>query len=314
MARETGRILAICHVLRYSPFFQALRQVLMSGAIGRIVTVQHTENVAFWHMAHSFVRGPWSRKGVSSPMILSKSCHDLDILLYLINRPPLRVSSFGSLTWFRPENAPEGAADFCLDGCAAEPSCPYSVQKNYLGGNRIDWIKDSPHVSIDTSYAAKLAALRKGTFGRCVFKAGNDVVDHQVVNIEFEDGITVNFLLHAFAAENTRTMRYGCTQGEIRAHLDKNEIRVGHFRDGREEIILPGELSGGHSGGDGGMLRGFVEAVRAQDTSRILTGVETSLEGHLLAFAAEESRLNNGRMIDMVEYRARIEAETSTNR
>jgi len=310
-ARATGRILAICHVLRYAPFFQTLKEILTARVVGDVVTVVHIENVAFWHQAHSFVRGRWRRRDESSPMILAKSCHDLDLLVYLIGRRPLRLSSFGALTWFRRENAPKGAAERCLDGCPVEPICPYSVQKNYLGGDRPGWIKDSDHVTIDKTLEGKLAALRAGPFGRCVWKCDNDVVDHQVVNIEFEGGTTAMFLMHAFAAENTRTMRYGCTRGEIKGHAGRNELRVTHFADGREDVIHPGQIAGGHGGGDVAMVRQFVEAITTGDPARMLTNVEVSLESHLLAFAAEESRLNHGRVVDMNAYRQRIEEEVA---
>ncbi len=308
-ARETGRILAVCHVLRYTPLFHALKGILTGRALGDVVTVVHIENVGFWHQAHSFVRGSWSRKASNSPMILSKSCHDMDILIYMLGKKPVRLSSFGSLTYFKPENAPPNAAERCLDGCPAELGCPYSVQKNYLGGARPDWIKNSDHVSADKSYAAKLEALKTGPFGRCVYKSGNDVVDHQTVHIEFEGGATVSFLMHAFSAECCRTFRYGCTKGEIKGHGDKNELRVSYFEDGREEVIKPGSVEGGHGGGDTGMMLRFVDAMLSNDASKILTDANASLDSHYLAFAAEESRLANGKVIEMSEYRARIESE-----
>jgi hypothetical protein len=183
------------------------------------------------------------------------------------------------------------------------------VQKNYLGGNRPDWIKDSDHLGADKSYEAKMEVLKTGPLGRCVYKSGNDVVDHQAVNIEFEGGATVSFLMHAFAVENCRTIRYGCTKGEIKAHGDKHELKVGYFEDGREDIIKPGSLEGGHGGSDTAMMLQFVEAMQANDPSKILTNAEASLDSHYMAFAAEESRLANGKVVEMSEYRARIESE-----
>ena len=308
-ARETGLTLAVCHVMRYAPFYQAMRRILDTRDLGEIVTVEHKENVAFWHYAHSFVRGPWSRKGESSPMILAKSCHDMDILLYLIGRRPVRLSSFGSLSYFRPENAPAGAADRCLDGCPAEPDCPWSVLRTYLGGDLPSWVKDSDHLSVDKTREGKLEALRTARHGRCVFKAGNDVVDHQVVNIEFEGGATANFLMHAFSRENTRTMRYGLTRGEIKGHHGRNEIRVGYFGDGTEEIVRPGRMVGGHGGGDTALMLQFTESLRTGDPAAVITNADVSLESHLMAFAAEESRLNAGQVIEMAAYRERIEKE-----
>lgn len=308
-ARESGRMLAVCHVLRYGPFFQTVKKVIHSGVIGDIVSGVHLENVSFWHQGHGFVRGPWSTKAAGSPMILQKSCHDLDLLVYLLGKRPARLSSFGSLTYFKPENAPRNAPGRCLDGCPAEPTCPYSVQKNYLGGNRPGWLRDSDHLSTDTSYEGKVKALNTGPMGRCVYKCGNDVVDHQAVNIEFEGGATMCFLMHAFTEENCRTLRYCGTKGEIKGHGGKQEVKVNYFEDGREDTIRPGRIEGGHGGSDTVMMQQFVQAILSNDPSGILTNAEVSLDSHYLAFAAEESRLANGKVIEMSEYRARIESE-----
>ncbi|WP_328924466.1 Gfo/Idh/MocA family oxidoreductase [Streptomyces sp. NBC_00190] len=129
-----GVILSVGHILRYTPYTRALKHVLDSGRIGDVVSVQHLEPVGFWHQAHSFVRGNWRREDQASSMLMAKSCHDLDWLQYVLGRPPVRVSSFGRLSHFRPGNRPAGAADRCLD-CAVEDTCPYSAKRDY--GDRL---------------------------------------------------------------------------------------------------------------------------------------------------------------------------------
>jgi len=71
----------ICHVLRYTPFFMALKNILDENTIGELISIQHNENVGHFHQAHSFVRGHWSNSEESSPMILAKCCHDIHLVL-----------------------------------------------------------------------------------------------------------------------------------------------------------------------------------------------------------------------------------------
>jgi len=214
-AEGSRRILQICHVLRYTSFFSTLYDIVNSGRLGEIVTVEHKENVAYWHMAHSFVRGNWRRTDTSSPMLLSKCCHDLDILSWVIGRRCKRVSSFGSLTHFRPDRAGPEIPERCTDGCPIEQECPYSAMKQYLGPH-IGWPVSV--ISVDTSYEARLEAIKTGPYGRCVYRCDNDVVDHQVVNMEFEGGLTVSFTMHGHSHENCRTMRYSGTKATLRGH------------------------------------------------------------------------------------------------
>ncbi|MCA9922605.1 MAG: hypothetical protein KC421_09540, partial [Anaerolineales bacterium] len=162
-AEKQGRLLQICHVLRYAPFFVALHDVLKSGRLGQIVTVEHRENVLSWHMAHSFVRGNWRNATLSSPMILSKCCHDLDVLYWNLGRPVTRLHSFGSLVHYRPENAPEGATRRCTDGCPAAEACPWDARKLYLNMNNNGWPVTA--IASDLSEAGRRNALETGPYG-----------------------------------------------------------------------------------------------------------------------------------------------------
>jgi predicted dehydrogenase len=289
---QAGVLFAVCHVLRYTPYTALVRQVVGGGRLGTVMSVQHLEPVGFSHHAHSYVRGAWRRQDASTFMLLAKSCHDLDWLRYMVGRPIRRVASFGGLSHFRPENRPAGAADRCLD-CAVEPTCPYSAVRFYThhlerGG---DWPLDA--VIDRYTEADLLTALRHGPYGRCVYACDNDVVDHQVVAMEFDGGATGTLAMTAFNAGGHRRTRLFGTHGELEG--DGETVRVHEFLTGTTEVLSarpPGDATagGGHGGGDWGLLDAFVRAVATGDRSHVLTGPRESLEAHLVAFAAERAR------------------------
>ena len=134
-AEEKGTQIMVCHVMRYTKFYRKLKELIDSGVIGDVVHVTHTENVAYWHYAHSYVRGNWHKTADSSPMILAKCCHDMDILSWLLGSRCRTVSSFGDLRYFREENAPAGSPARCTDGCPHSGSCPYYAPALYLDDN-----------------------------------------------------------------------------------------------------------------------------------------------------------------------------------
>jgi predicted dehydrogenase len=304
-SESAGKMLHICHVMRYSPFYVTLYETLRSGAVGEVMTVDHRENVAFWHQAHSFVRGNWGNSARSAPMILAKSCHDMDVLFWLLDRPVLKLTSFGALTHFRPEQAPEGAPKRCTDGCPHWESCPYYAPRIYLRDHS-GWPISA--ISLNLSYEARIKALHSGPYGRCVYHCDNDVVDHMTIQMLFEGDVTVTFTMHAFSHENCRTLRYDGTKASLRGHGGKGELRLHDFRTMKEREIQIPSVEGGHGGGDAGLMTAFVQALRGEGTA-LHTSARDSLESHLMAFAAEESRLNGGAQIDMNAYRARIEAQ-----
>lgn len=302
-AEETGRQLQICHVLRYTPFWQALRAVVQSGALGRIISVTHRENLIYYHMAHSFVRGNWRSEATSGPMILSKCCHDFDILLWILQKPVAWLQSFGSLIHFRPENAPEGATERCTDPCPAADSCKYEATRRYARDGE-GWPQNA--VSYIPTSAARLEQLKTDWYGRCVYQCDNDVVDHQTVNMELEDGTTVTLVMNGQSDEESRTMRWDGTKATLYGKFSSrgHEIRIHHHRTGEvEEVPVIARDGSGHGGGDFGIVRSFVNSLRGQPDDSVTTARE-SLESHLLAFAAEESRLRKT-VINMEQYRLR---------
>jgi predicted dehydrogenase len=287
--------------LRYTPFFSTLHEILASGRLGKIMTVEHRENVVYWHMAHSFVRGNWRNTALSSPMILAKCCHDLDILYWNMGQPVKQLHSIGSLRHYRPENAPEGALLRCTDGCPVE--CQWDARKLYLG-DYSKWIVMA--LGTDLSETGKLKALQEGWYGRCVYHCDNDVVDNQTVNMEFADGTSVVLFMHGHSHKEGRTMRYDGTRATLRgrSEADSQQIEIqAHLTGEREEVPIP-KATSGHGGGDFGIVGSFVRAMRGEEAA--LTTARESLESHLMAFAAEESRLK-GTVVNMADFRQEAE-------
>jgi predicted dehydrogenase len=288
--QRAGILFAVCHVLRYTAYTDVVKGVLDSGRIGRVVSIQHLEPVGWWHHAHSFVRGPWRDTASSSPMLLAKSCHDIDWLLYLAGQPARRVSSFGGLSHFRPAEKPAGAAEVCLD-CPVEPDCPYSAKRLYFA--RLADDPDGWPLSVVTPVAteeALVAALRSGPYGRCVYNGDNDVVDHQVVTMELADGATVSFTMTAFTPYEQRKTRIFGTHGYLEG--DGARLRVVDFRTGAEELVEVAEsTSADHSGGDQALVDAFLAAVATGDAGLIRSDAATSLAGHRVVWAAEQARL-----------------------
>jgi predicted dehydrogenase len=294
-AELAGVQLAVCHVLRYTPLTRHIRAMLDGGRLGELVSVQHLEPVGWWHFAHSYVRGNWRRADLATPMLLAKACHDVDWLQYVVGRPAVRVSSFGSLFHFRPEQAPPGAADRCVR-CPVEDACAYSAARLYrscLGDpERERWPLGA--ITDDPTPEGVEAALRDGPYGRCVYACDNDAVDHQVVTIEYEGGVTASLTVAAFTPMADRKTRILGTRGYLDS--DGETIRVYDFRTASEEVIDVGAGSDasaarGHAGGDAGLVDAFLSSITAADPSLIKTGPAESLTSHRLVWAAERARL-----------------------
>lgn len=286
-ARKTGRTLAVCHVLRYTPFYMTLKTLVDTGKVGQVTTINQIENVGYWHQAHSFVRGNWRNSQETSPMLLQKSCHDMDIILWLMGSRCTRVQSFGSLGYFTPENAPEGAAKRCLDGCPHVQTCPYSAPKLYMDMERTGWPVDV--VTTDMSLEGRRKALAEGPYGRCVYYCDNDVVDRQVVNLEFANGGVATFTMTGLSADFFRELKIFGTEGQIRANMGTKEIILHRF--GEEPKTIPVDMgleSSGHGGGDYGIMADFLRILREGGESR--SSADASLQSHLICFAAERSR------------------------
>ena len=305
-ASRLGRRVVVCHVLRYTPFYQYLYRTIRSGKIGQVAAIQAVENVGYWHQAHSFVRGNWRNTELSSPMILQKSCHDMDILVWLSGKSCRRVSSFGSLMHFRPENAPEGAAMRCLD-CKAKEKCPYDAEKIYLTDERTGVLHGHTgwpaNVLVSHPNEERIrAALAEGPYGRCVYHCDNDVVDHQIVNLEMEAGVTVSFTMCAFN-QGGREIHVMGTMGEIVGDMNANTITVTVFGQKPETVdvrTLADDFSG-HGGGDRRLVEDLLDLEEGR-AGQALTSIEKSMESHYMAMAAEYSRLRHGETVDLEKF------------
>jgi predicted dehydrogenase len=353
---ETSRILGVCHVLRYTNFFSTIKDTIQKGLLGDIVNISHRENVSWYHMAHSFVRGNWRNVKSSSPMILAKCCHDLDLLYWMVGAKTKKISSFGGLKHFASMNAPKNSPDYCVEGCPIESSCLYYAPRIYINivpiiqvlekSNQIgfkilanlrkkhiklltmlskpikllhrlrywrEWPVEPlysglPEESIeDYSDETKMKILKTSPYGRCVYKCDNDVVDHQVVNIEFENNVTANLIMHGFSEREGRTLRIDGTKATLYGQFSDSgqEILLFDHFSGTEKVIFTQKLSigsSGHGGGDFALVDAFLETLLNKSKSQPLTNAYETLESHLMAFAANESRLQ-AKVIDMQNFR-----------
>jgi hypothetical protein len=294
MTRKTGRIVAICHVLRYSPYFIKMKKLIDDGAIGELVSIQHMEPIEHIHMSHSYVRGNWHNSKQTTPIILAKSCHDLDILRWMIGKKSQSIAAMGDLKWFRSENAPAGSTDRCMNGCAVESSCPYSALKIYTSNRNWTYVFDLPEEK-EKQADAILEYLRTTNYGRCVYRMDNDQPDHYVTSIQFEDNITVNFSMEAFTSYAGRRTRVMGSMGDMVG--DMEELIITDFRMDQSKKLIPkaedveNYKNSGHGGGDWFLMRDFVTAVANQDPKYLTSTIDQSIESHLMGFAAEESRL-----------------------
>lgn len=293
-------IFGVCHVLRYTQYTQKLKTMLDSGVIGDIVSIQHLEPIGYWHFAHSYVRGNWRNEEESSCMLLAKSCHDLDWLRYIAGSKFTKISSFGSLRHFKSENKPQHASGRCVS-CGFEEKCPYSAKKIYFKRakqNQFNWPVNV--ITQDLTIKGVNKAIADGPYGRCVYDCDNDVVDNQVVNMEFENGITASFTVTAFTEMTDRRTRIFGTKGEINGN--GSQIQCYNFLNDTKEVIdvnnSDGSILTNHGGGDLELMKAFVNAVAAQDQNCILSGPLESLETHLSVFAAENSR-KKGQIISL---------------
>lgn len=306
-AKEKGLTFMICHVLRYTPFFGQIKTLIDEGAIGNLMSIQHNENIGYFHMAHSFVRGNWRNSKESSPIILAKSCHDMDILHYLTGSRCSAISSFGSLSHFNKENAPKNADTRCCN-CAVESTCVYSAYKQYLP-NIGKW--PTTVISEFQTKKAVLSAIENGPYGRCVYACDNDVCDHQVTNMRFENGVTATFNLSAFTEKVHRTIKIMGTKGEIKANDLKNEISLHLFGENSFKVFHPQVVSGGHGGGDHQMMFDFINLIQ-NGTGQALTSAAASVHSHLMSFAAEQSRLE-GKTISLKAFEGDLHALLPSN-
>ena len=293
LARKKNRIVAVCHVLRYAPYFVKMKELIASGAVGTVVSMQHLEPIEYSHMAHSYVRGNWHNSKETTPIILAKSCHDLDIMKWVLNKKAQKISAMGDLKWFRTENAPEGSTARCTDGCKVERECPYSAIKEYVDLNKRTAVFDVPAGTKDRkAYIAE--KLKTTNYGRCVYRMDNDQPDHYISNIQFSDNVTASFSMEALSSLHGRRTRVMGSMGDLNG--DMTELVHTDFRTGKQTKFVPKAedveeyKNSGHGGGDWMLVRDFVQAVAQRNPALLTSTIDDSIESHVMGFMAEESR------------------------
>lgn len=297
-AEKKGVKVLVCHVLRYAPFFKKVKEIIMNDIIGEIMSIIHVEAVGNVHQSHSYVRGNWHCESETTPMLLAKCCHDIDIIQWLIDKPCKKVQSFGNLSYFNSKNAPEGAPVRCISGdCPIEDICPYNCKKLYYENKDNLWFRRACTRGIaktdEPTDGEVMIALQSTDYGLCVYHANNDVVDHQVVNMEFADGVTASLTMNAFN-EGGRYIRIFGTKGELYAYAKDSEITVYTFADGKTQKIpayaTDESITSGHGGGDNGIVNELYDYLGGNYTGYCAADISISVKNHLIGFAAEKSR------------------------
>jgi len=305
-AERAGSMLQIGHVLRYTPFYTRVHEIVASGRLGRLLTVDMKEHVAYWHLTHSYVRGKFRNRKLAAAIVLAKTCHDLDLLCWFVGAAPARVASFGRLSHFRSADAPPGAPGRCTDGCPVQATCPHDAVRFYVAPEeRIARMWPWTDVSADPSREARQRALETGPYGVCAYRCDNDVPDHQVLAIEFEDGVTATFTLNGVASHEKRTIRLTGTEGELRGVFQDGVIELSrHGSLAVEKLEIPAGSPFSHFGGDDGLLLHFTDLVARGRPDEVRASGRVSLESHLLGFAAEASRVSGASVELAAERRA----------
>ncbi len=309
-AAKKGVFVLVCHVLRFTPFFCALKSLIDAGCIGRIMHIQHAECVGNLHQSHSFVRGNWRNSEESTPMIVQKTCHDMDIMQWLVGKDCTRVHSFGSLSYFTKENAPEGAPERCIDGCPHADTCYYNALTVYRKHFRKASFCRAATKKMQPTDEDVEEMLRTSDYGRCVFRCDNNVVDHQTVNLEFEGGVTASFTMCAFN-KGSRNIRIMGTDGELIGNMSDDFVTLYDFatREYRQillkDAVQNDSIDGGHGGGDQGIIRALKTCLEGDRSNPSVCTIERTCRNHLIAYAAEESRLS-GKVVDLREYEERF--------
>ena len=299
--KKYGGKIVICHVLRYAPAFVKCDELIKSGVIGKLYAIDANERVAYWHWAQAYVKGMWANIELSHPAILAKCCHDLDLLVGYADSECDTLSSIGALGFFKPENAPEGAADRCFE-CIHKDSCAYSAKRIYIdawhaaGEPAFTWPFNKISLENPTVEKNLIEGIKTHEFGRCAFKQKVDMIDHQMVQMTFKNGIRASLKM-TFAATSGRRITFYGTYGEIVLDERMDEIQILPFGKEKEIIKISDLIRGsiGHGGGDSAIVDALYDMLTGE--SDIRTSLAKSVECHLMGIAAEESRRNGGALV-----------------
>ncbi len=304
--KNHGNKVMICHVLRYASFYKAIKEKILDGTLGDIINIQMSEHVSYHHLSTSYIRGKWANSDIcKTSMLLAKSCHDIDIMMWLMSdTKPKTVSSHGSIYQFKPENAPEGAGTRCLVDCPHVDTCRYSAKKMYLGHpDRWEcYVWAALEAIKDPTLEIKEKSLEEDNpYGRCIYKCDNNVVDHQSVLVNFENGATGTHNMVGGTALSLRKIHIIGTKAELHGNFEENcftvekivtEAEEGFERETFDTNTLCRE---GHGGGDDALTKDFINFVRTGEQSISCTAIDNSIAGHLTVFLADKSMEEGGK-------------------
>ena len=297
LAHKKNLKLIVSYVLRYTLFYKMIKDIIDSGEIGKVVNINNTENVAYWHHAHSYTRGNWKYEKETGPMILTKCSHDMDLIYWLMGKNVDKISSFGNRSYLLKENAPKDAAEYCID-CKEKDSCPFNAYRFYL--NNKEWLR--PIIGDDLSDENIMKNLYHNQYTRCAYKTDADVVDHQVVNILFDDKTTASHTMNAYTRYCYRDIKVMGSHGCIEGNFEEKKFKVYHFVDNSEREVDITHFTDdfvGHGGGDRVMFIELIDYLLTGNKTKSLTSISESVISHEMAFASEKSRVNEGEVISI---------------
>lgn len=295
LAHKNNLKLIVSYVLRYTLFYKMIKDIIDSGEIGKVININNTENVAYWHHAHSYTRGNWKYEKETGPMILTKCSHDMDLIYWLMGKNVDKISSFGNRSYLIKENAPKDAAEYCID-CIEKDNCPFNAYRFYL--NNKEWLR--PIIGDDLSDENIMKNLYHNQYTRCAYKTNADVVDHQVVNILFDDKTTASHTMNAYTRYCYRDIKVMGSHGCIEGNFEEKKFKVYHFKDNSEREVDITHFTDdfvGHGGGDRVMFIELIDYLLTGNKTKSLTSISESVISHEMAFAAEKSRVNEGKVV-----------------
>lgn len=298
---ETNLVVSVCHTLRYMDAFRRIKQIVEDGVLGKLIHIEHMEAIGHIRFTHNYVRGRWSKENNNTFLLLHKCCHDVDFVTWLVDEECARVSSFGSLTYFTPSNAPEGSGKRCLQNCRLYESCPYSALRIYVDADLTGRLQDLGKVNTRED---RLEAIRHGPFGDCVWQAGNDVVDHQVVSMEFAGGTTATCTLSGYSANHGRLSRIQGTKAELLFDEAADTITIRKFSESGPEHIQVQRLDTYHPE-DKEIVDNWLAAIFDPLSKRMTVDANEALRSLAVVFAAELSRKEK-RTVEMEEFLSKI--------
>ncbi|WP_294911428.1 Gfo/Idh/MocA family oxidoreductase [uncultured Eubacterium sp.] len=317
-AKKNNSKVMICHVLRYTPFYYAIKERIVNGEIGEIINIQTTEHVSYHHLSTSYIRGKWANSDkCHTSMLLAKCCHDLDIIMWMMSETkPKQISSFGGKFQFKPENAPKEAGTICMKDCPLVDTCVYSTKRLYIDhpDRWAFYVWDALEGKKNISIEDKIALMKSDSpYARCIYKCDNNVVDHQSVLINFESGATGTHNMVGGSAEPRREIHIIGTKGEIFGNFEESKftvLKIDPSPDAHNEecdveevdLRVTGDMVGaygGHGGGDERLAADFVKFIRGEKPSLACTSIFDSVAGHLSVYLADKSRENGGMPMDV---------------